>query len=201
MKDINLKKFKNLFWKEGLIYYGEKRKNFIIDKFNKKYYQIICSYFFNDSSFETEHHGNLDKGLLIFGNIGIGKTTTFKILNNMFFKYGLKNCWTKVVSTNQIVSEYGSSKEKNVIVYNYTKGKILIDDLGSESIADNYGKEDILIRILELRYEEFQERGIKTHITTNLTMEQIKIRYGKRVEDRFYEMCNLIELSSESKRF
>ena len=77
----------------------------------------------------------------------------------------------------------------------------MFDDLGAEREASNYGKEDIFIRILEFRYEEFKHREIKTFITTNYTLQDVKKRYGIRVYDRFKEMFNFIELDGESRRF
>jgi len=77
----------------------------------------------------------------------------------------------------------------------------MFDDLGSEIKASNYGKEDIFSRILELRYNEFIKKGTKTYITSNLSFEDIKERYGVRVYDRCYQMFNQLELNGKSRRF
>ena len=47
---------------------------------------------------------------------------------------------------------------------------------------------------------QFISKGTITHITSNLTLSGIKKRYGPRVEDRFIEMFNIIELGGDSRR-
>lgn len=200
---ISTNQLKELFVTEAKKYYALKNRQFEVDDNNKKYLDIFCKYFADDPAFETEHKLELDKGLFVYGNPGTGKTSSFKIIQKISINYSLKNLWIPLKHTNDIVQDFNLSESKlkdNVIKY-YTRGKYLFDDLGSEVEASNFGKEDIFIRILEHRYNEFLNKGTKTFITSNLSFEDIKIRYGERIYDRLYQMFNQIKLRGESRRF
>ena len=46
----------------------------------------------------------------------------------------------------------------------------------------------------ELRYDAV------THATTNMTIEEIQLKYGAYIADRINEMFNVIELNGASRR-
>lgn len=191
---------KDIFEKEAIAYYKNIGRKFIIDKDNKRYVNLLCSYFSNDESFESNFGGELRKGLFIFGPVGVGKTSSLEIIRKISTKYKLKQLWFLRKSTHEIVSEFNALDKREITIRKYTKGLVMFDDLGSEIEGSNYGKEDIFIRILEMRYDRFIEKGIKTHITSNYNFHQLKKRYGERVYDRFKEMFNFLELTGESRR-
>lgn len=197
-ESIDLIKFKRVFFQEATLFYAGRNKKFEIDSDNKTFLNLLCKYFARDPSFETEHSGDLSKGLFIYGNSGSGKTTSLDIIRNISMKYKLKQLWFPKIETSDVVDKFNMDKNKDSVILNYSKGSFMFDDLGAESSANNihvFGKEEIFIRILQSRYNEFIGRGTKTFITTNLSMKAIKERYGERVEDRFYEMFNLLELN------
>lgn len=194
---------KHLFKNEAENYYASQNRSFDVDAANKNFLNIFCKYFAKDPSFETEHKGDLNKGLLIYGSNGTGKTSSFQIIQNISKKYGVKSLWFPLIATSKVVTQFNSQKDKDYVIQNYSKGKLLFDDLGAENEGSNmyiYGKEDIFIRIMEARYNDFIRKKTITHITTNLELNEIKKRYGSRVEDRFVEMLNFIELSGKSRR-
>lgn len=198
MSTIQLKK---LFLKEAKIYYAQKGRNFIVDENNKSFLNILCQYFANDENFEEELGGELRKGLLVFGRCGVGKSSSFTIIQNISRNYDFKNIWFAKRSAHEIVTEFNESEKRDTIIKLYAKGKLYIDDLGAEKEASNYGKEDIFSRLLELRYNEFLEKGTKTFITTNYRINDFKNRYGIRVADRLHEMFNIVEIDGDSRRF
>jgi DNA replication protein DnaC len=190
---------RRLFNDEAIKYY----KKFDIDNCNKSYLNLLCKYFSRDTGFETQTGGDLKKGLFVTGNNGTGKTTSFKIIQNISLKFNCKQLWFPIRESNDVVLDYNLNKYKDDVIRKTSKGTMLIDDLGAEQQATNvfvYGKEDIFIRILEARYREFINKGTKTFITTNLNLEEIKKRYGVRVEDRFIEMFNILKLDGKSRR-
>lgn len=198
---ISTIQLKKLFLKEAKIYYAQKGRNFIIDENNKSFLNIICQYFAQDENFEEELGGELRKGLLVFGRCGVGKSSSFKIIQNISKNYDFKNIWFAKRSAHEIVTEFNESEKRDTIIKSYSKGKLYIDDLGAEKEASNYGKEDIFSRLLELRYNEFLEKGTKTFITTNYSLHDFKNRYGIRVADRLKEMFNIVEIDGYSRRF
>ncbi len=196
---IDLSQMKRIFAEEARLFYQEERnREFQVDADNKKYFNQICKYFSRNSLFEIDHNGDLNKGLFVYGNSGSGKTTSFKIIQRISLKYNLKQLWFPFIQTQEVVNKFNLDKSKDSVIKNYSNGNFMFDELGAESTAQNifvYGKEDIFIRILEARYNQFVDKGIKTHITCNLTLDEIQKRYGTRVEDRFYEMFNLVPLN------
>jgi hypothetical protein len=74
---------------------------------------------------------------------------------------------------------------------------VCIDDLGAERATTNYGeREDILRLVIERR-----AAGRKiTHVTTNLTSDQIRARYGDRILDRLLGMCKVFAMAGASRR-
>lgn len=201
MKNIPTIVLKKIFNEEAEIYFRNLGKYFVIDKNNKNYFNILCHYFSEDLKFEEEIGGELRKGIMVFGDVGTGKSSSFDIIQNISKKHKLTALWFPKRSANDVVTKYNESLLKDVVIRDCSKGKMYFDDLGSEKEASNFGKEDIFVRILELRYDEFKEKGTKTFLTTNFTIEDIKNRYGIRIYDRFREMFNFLELSGESRRF
>lgn len=200
---MELNQLKNVFNKEATNYFNSKGRNFEVDEFNKNTLNLICKYFSNDETFETIHGADLSKGIFFYGIPGTGKTSIFKIIQNISKKFNLKNIWFPIKTAREVVLEFNIEKQKDFVIKKYTRGNYLFDDLGAEEQANNiyvFGKDEIFIRILEFRYNLFISKGIKTHLTSNLNITEIGKRYGKRVEDRFYEMFNFIEIKGESRR-
>ena len=77
---------------------------------------------------------------------------------------------------------------------------LVIDEFGREpNPASNYGtKMNVLQFVLQLRYDH--RRTSVTHITTNMSIEDIEPNYGDYVADRCKEMFNFIEFSGRSLR-
>ena len=74
------------------------------------------------------------------------------------------------------------------------------DDLGVESNLNYFGdKSNIMAEILLSRYDQFIDKQMLTHITTNLSANDIENMYGNRVRSRMREMFNLISFDSSAK--
>ena len=198
--------FKKLLWIEGRQYFGELNRSFQVDDENSKFLDIICRYFANHKSFEEIYGGELRKGLLVYGPCGTGKSSIFDIVQNISRRYNLHQLWFSNISMHDLVMEFNQVGE--YVDEKYKKGKVHFDDLGSEKIANSWGvKEKLMNRILELRYNEYKKKGTKTHITTNLNIEELSKFYGNskdptrnRFGDRIHEMFNFISLEGDSRR-
>lgn len=150
---------------------------------------------------------DLQKGILLSGPIGCGKTTLFKLMQD--FPTKRKNF--RMISTRQMVSEFMQSGYE--VLEKYSRGNFshdvrypkpyCFDDLGTETTSKYFGNDcNVMAEILLTRYELFREKGIITHITTNLSATEIEAQYGNRLRSRMREMFNLFgyEESSEDKR-
>jgi len=200
MKDSPTNTFKKIFNEEAENYFEKLGRHFVIDESNRNYFNFLCYYFSEDIKFEEELGGSLKKGLMVFGDVGTGKSSSFNIIQNISKKYKVRHLRFMKMTANEVVTKYNETPAKDSVIRYCSKGTIYFDDLGSETIASNFGIEDIFIRILELRYNEFIEKGTKTFLTTNYTLDEIYERYGVRVFDRFKEMFNFFEIRGESRR-
>jgi len=194
---------KQLYHIEAKKYFLSEHRNFDVDENNKRFLDIFCRYFASDTEFETKYKGELQKGLYVFGIPGTGKTSCFKIMQNVSKVYSISQVWMPIISTQNVVEQFNTSEsnKKDFVIQNYSKGIFMFDDLGAEKEASNFGKEDIFERIMERRYDKFLEKGTKTFVTSNLSFEGIKKRYGSRLYDRFFQMFNVLELGGQSRRF
>ena len=182
-------------------------KEYVISKSEKGIIFALIAWMLRDDLVAKEMNFDLNKGILLSGPIGCGKTTLFKILRHCNFpsaKYG-------IVSTRQIVSEF--MREGYEILENYSRGNLYndnripknycFDDLGTETSSKYFGNDcNVMAEILLTRYDLFVEKGIITHLTTNLSATEIESQYGNRLRSRMREMFNLFgyEENSGDKR-
>jgi DNA replication protein DnaC len=83
--------------------------------------------------------------------------------------------------------------------FDWRDGKeVCIDDLGAERPSIKYGDRDEIMRLVIER--RVRERKGRTHVTTNLTGEQIRERYGDRILDRLMGMCKVFKMVGQSRR-
>lgn len=195
--------FKKVFFKEAQKFHAQNDTDFVVDSQNRNYLGHFCRYWNRDPAFELLENISLRKGLLVFGSFGTGKTSSFRIIGNIAKQYQVPKLWFPSISAQEVVAKFNTAKNKEDIVQYYSNGIFLFDDLGSETVGNNifqYGKEEIFVRILLNRYRIFENKAIKTHITTNLNMEGIENRYGRQIADRFGQMFNLVKLDGSSRR-
>lgn len=142
----------------------------------------------------TRYFGiNCNKGILINGPIGCGKTTMFKILQRLIpieESYLIKGC-------HKIALEFSIQGYHTIDHYtnrNFLGShNLMFDDLGSEKNIRFYGNEcNLLEEIISLRYDSFVNHKIKSHFTTNIVSSQIEAMYGKRIRSRLRSMVNVI---------
>lgn len=167
-------------------------------------YKLIA-YFLKDEPSCFQYNINLNKGLLISGPIGCGKTSLMNLMKYLApteNKYSVKPC--RDISFEFIQDGYE-------IIHRYSKGKLYqaeprtycFDDLGTENNLKYYGNEcNVMAEILLSRYDLFISKKLQTHITTNLSASEIEKQYGNRVRSRLRQMVNLIafEKSTQDKR-
>lgn len=205
-KEVKQSLPKNIFWK---LFKKHSHGDYVIDKRNKKVIYTIFKYFIKDNSFNQDNliksEASLKKGLLIYGDYGIGKSYLFKILHaigkDLITNYNFKDLWFNKISAGSFVDMYmqevtkkEKNSETNFDLKQFYKGKLYIDDLGFEKMAFN--KTELFGEILFER----NRAGNITYVTTNLIPSEITKRYGERIGDRLPEMFNIIKWEGESFR-
>lgn len=182
---------------------GNLVNGFVVSDEMRPVLNALCFYFTGSSKFEDLNPDwKLSKGLFLWGNIGVGKTTLMHI-----FSRNKRQCF-QVISCRKFSSEYAKHGDDVIDPYrnilysipgsdNFLQKQtgVCFDDLGTERDAMNYGnRKNIMEEILLDRYDN-KVPYYQTHITTNLSADDIEQRYGTRVRSRMREMFNMIELN------
>ena len=178
--------------KKGIELYGKKFK--ILETDHEIIYKLIA-YFLKDEQACYQFNIDLEKGILLSGPIGCGKTSLMNLMKYLAQtenKFSVKPC--RDISFEFIQDGYE-------VIHRYSKGKLYqaeprtycFDDLGTENNIKYFGNEcNVMAEILLSRYDLFIAKKLQTHITTNLSASEIEKNYGSRVRSRLRELCNLI---------
>jgi DNA replication protein DnaC len=162
----------------------------------------LLAYFLRDEEACLQLNINLNKGILLSGPVGCGKTTLMNLMKNLSpaeHKFYVKPC--RDISFEFIQEGYE-------VIHKYSKGKlyqsdaktICFDDLGTENNLKYYGNEcNVMAEILLSRYDIFISKNILTHITSNLSASEIESAYGNRIRSRLRNMLNLIAFDKTTK--
>ncbi len=186
---------------------------FIMNETSKSALKTMCDYFSNNDEFLKSSclsdlsKPDFQKGLLVVGGFGNGKTTMFKVFQSIFTANSLPSFG--MYSANDVVGDFESisnGTDKEYFWKRMTHGQAVFDDVKTERIASNYGKVNLFKELLEKRCYS----PIRTHITCNYStsnpgnlksaIEEFGELYGGRVYDRLFEMFNIIEFKGESFR-
>lgn len=173
---------------------------------------------------------SFDKGLLIVGGYGVGKTSlmlAFSGAMNNFIKSIKKQKPSNLSQltsdleirysvSSDVVNKFNTalSKEEIAEIINplLSRTQLYIDDILREQMGNNFGTRNIFLDVLTHR----ADRGYKTHLTLNYkeeviknesvfydteeTLKLFKTKYDGRVYDRLFGLYNIIELTSKSFR-
>ena len=138
-------------------------------------------------------------GLVLYGNVGSGKTMLLNSLTQLFFRTG---CFIPhIISTTAAeLQRYYVQDQSAEGFYGVAKNSkiLLLDDLGCE--PENciiYGTS--YHPISEIIYHRYRNQ-LTTILTTNLTDNELASRYGPRIMDRLEESFDFIAYTHPSYR-
>ena len=203
------------------------KKDFVETKNTLANIAPLIDYFAKDPTFFHRdrlitHTGNLtlspsfEKGLLIIGAYGNGKTTVMEAFH-LIFEYYQMPMRFKGCKAHDLVTEYErisadltyreSSKYQFYQRLTTVKG-LYLDDVKKEREASHYGKVNLIRDLLEKRYD--YKKG-KTYITCNYregdengdledALAEFGEKYGGHLYDRLFEMFNIIEFKGSTFR-
>lgn len=165
----------------------------IIHNDNTALVKTLCFFLSNDPRFETELNYSFQKGLLIRGVSGLGKTHLVRCLEkneiSPILVLSLLEISEEVKSEGEFIVELGSNK------------MIYLDDVGTEEhIVNHYGTKinwfKNFIEMYYLRNKIFN----KLIISTNNNFSEIEEKYGFRVRSRVKDMFNIIDVKGKDMR-
>ena len=177
----------------------EKGKGMLPDFKMLEIYTILTEYFSRSKQF-TERGYDINKGILVVGDIGTGKTVAFDV-----FKEILRGTtrYFQITSSRQLIRDYTIDGAKVLNKWGReSMTPVYFDDLGLEEVnVKMYGNTaNVMSEILLDRYDNFKRSGVITHASSNLGAKEFQKIYGERVRDRMREMFNFITIKGESLR-
>lgn len=177
---------------KGKMLFGKKFKIYEEDR---EILLKLCSYFIRDKQHCRKKGIDIDKGILLSGPVGCGKTSLMKLLRHIVPHQRPY----EVIPSRNIAFAFNNIGYK--IIEDYGDKKFYcFDDLGVEPTGRHFGKDcNVLGEILLSRYDLFVNHHILTHATTNLNAKELEDRYGNRVRSRMRQLFNLIAFDSKTK--
>ena len=172
-------------------HYIGKHGKFINNPSQSKYILAVSYFMAQDPKVETELKFSFQKGLLITGDSGVGKTETLKAVKNNPIKP------LQIVSTVWVTQVVKASGD-----FILPDNKIVVlDDVGCEPIPIKHYGTDIrwFADLIESRYIG-QTDYSNLIITTNLDGDKIEQLYGYRIRSRLRQMFNIISVVGEDIR-
>lgn len=142
---------------------------------------------------------NYNRGILISGSYGCGKTLILTAFYQVFLQIAKKTGLLTLPNyfrSNQIIEYINVNGHNDVI----TKFPLFIDELGREQLQQkNYG--NIETPVIEMFLQRW-ENGTLTFATSNIKLSTLASdeKYGKMVGDRLPMIFNYIEMKGNSKR-
>lgn len=127
-------------------------------------------------------------GILLSGGVGIGKTYFFKKVNPeplAVLSFNVAHLW----KYEQLADWLDEHRYEEIV----------LDDIGWDADkATNYGQR---FETLQVALDDRLNRSTyRTHITTNLTNDELLVKYDVHLVDRVYELCKCFALASMDSR-
>jgi DNA replication protein DnaC len=149
---------------------------------------------------------DINKGLVIVGGFGCGKTSILRVFQQIINDNNRVNL--KFTTTVDAVSKLESIEAENMYDFKERlyKGHLIIDDLLAEKQASRFGKSELFEEVL---FQRLENKKMNSIITMNYDSEHPNnieyainklSRYGGRVFDRILGNFNFIELHGKSFR-
>ena len=180
-------------------------KKFLLETEEQKhFYGTMLRYvsrspeFYDSNLIQNKENVSLDKGILICGTNGVGKTFIFDIMHKMYDLIKITSNEFSFSCADEIVELYNIDGSKGI--QNFFKGQRYFDDIGSEERGSHYGQSEVIRVLIERRHRLFLDSGNKTFLTTNYSYEELLKRYGSRSESRLFEMFNILVVTGPDRR-
>lgn len=167
----------------------------------KEVYKSLIQFFHADPEF----NGDLDKGFILMGPTGTGKTLAMQIMakyrtiddtkftiNNRLYRMNYD-----IIDVNRLVNMFMDNSFDGIQVY-CNRYLICLDDIGTEiEQVKHYGNTlDVVSHILAERYA----KRLMTFGTTNYPLKTLEQKYDDRVISRMYALFNFITMKERDFR-
>lgn len=175
--------------------------SFKVDAENENVIKLILLYIARDERFETavkDKNYSLHKGICLHGNYGTGKTKIMHLVQRTLY-YLQSEIHFKRFNMRELCQQY---QTEGASALSPDNKNWFVDEFGliERENANSFGNKLVVgDELIGVRYDRFQS-GYITHLTTNLTYQQMNDFYNPRTISRLHEMCNFIPLDGTDRR-
>jgi DNA replication protein DnaC len=134
------------------------------------------------------------KGLFLVGGVGCGKTCLILAVQQTLQQLNDERAFGfKVMKDISLIFQISRNYLDLQVFYSRNW---CIDDIGyaEETVIDYGNRINLIDTIICQRYVNGNRSRVFTYTTTNLSKSEMSARYDSRTIDRFYEMCNLVDM-------
>lgn len=168
-------------------------KTLMLNDDNKHLIKTLCYFLSRDERFEKELNYSLEKGLLIRGISGLGKTHLVQCVSKNELNPIL------VLSMLDITGDIKSDGEYEIKIGD--KEIIYLDDVGTEEpVVNHYGTKISFFKTFIESYYLRNSKFSNLMISTNNSFSEIEEKYGFRVRSRMKDMFNVVDVKGKDMR-
>lgn len=202
-----------LLWIANNVVLAHQHRKFVVDDNNRDILRFLLYYFNGCPKAEEvfpDRNYKLHKNIMLMGEVGTGKTLLMQIFSEyLHYTHNPREFYN--LSVTQMVNYY--TLHNNLDRYTYyeeenkgfqcTPVNICLNDIGTDSITF-FGMDTKLLtnQFLHARNEIWVHYHKYAHVTTNLTLAQLKEEYKDgfgRLVDRF-KTYNIVPVGGKSRR-
>lgn len=173
------------------------------DAENKEAIKMVMLWMARDERFEQlKETFSLNKGILLLGSYGGGKTLLMELVQRTLYLLRSEYMF-KRQNMRELCQKYQAAGSTALQPENR---HLFVDEFGLLGNSDerervnSYGNKIVVgDELIGIRYDLFRA-GHLTHLTTNLTYNQISEYYSPRTVSRLHEMFNFIPLTGTDRR-
>ncbi len=142
--------------------------------------------------------GKTDRGLLVIGGVGLGKTFMCTAITHLVASYHKPVAYFTMSDLMDFARRAKFDRESGDLLQAYLRvlesTLIVVDDLGQERVTEFTSEE--LFSVINFRIN----RGLPFVISTNLTPDELDDRYGERIASRLFGFCDVLRFVGEDVR-
>lgn len=167
---------------------------FIINAYHKDVYFKLLLYAINDEEQLIKNQLSIQKGILLLGNTGLGKTAMMHLTKPFYTakrQYQIKDC-------KALLNEFSSKGIKALEpLLQPDAPPLCLDQVGKEPIAKHLGISYDLVPLLVTHYYEqrYSNPSLKLHLITHLSPAELEKRYGVGFRKMLKELFHVIVCS------
>jgi energy-coupling factor transporter ATP-binding protein EcfA2 len=195
----------------------DQNPDFFLNPNDKRVFEQLFYYFTKSADYFKSNEISFQKGLLIVGKNGVGKSTILKMFTEFFFEQKSRFYHISNLAKEANISGISSMSQINF------KHDFCLDDVGSEQKSMYYGNNfeifgEIMKEYERVNFPSFRPeqllcssvekmipngkrknaiRPARIYATTNLTLDEIKERYGARIHSRTASYFNIVNFPTE----